>query len=362
MECPQTKKGIKIIPVILVLEIIATIILMLVINSIWSDSGQEWTEYGIDVQNSDADAQDFLEIIKDQNERIDKTQTASMIYYLVETVLALIMIYGSYQIYEESKNFGDEQNEKAKWGLILVVFFGITVLARLVGSGGLGFVILSHMGLVSMAVGLLLLIYHLASENDLLKLKIGAGIMCSLAFLSLFISPFSVFGTFVLVTFLCGYILMIVGYAFTLKKLEAEYPSVAKPEKPVEKVKGEPEVTAEKPPEKLEIIAEEKPESAGKETELDLKAYDIPELELKDRSRISLEERVETILEEKVDKQLGVVDEFSEKFGISGYHAQLLRDADYRKIEDLKDATREDLMMVKGINPTVARKIIGYFK
>ncbi|MDP6154684.1 MAG: hypothetical protein QGH39_11420 [Candidatus Thermoplasmatota archaeon] len=270
--------------------------------------------------------------------------------------------YSSYLIYEESKIFGAEHSEKAKWGLALVGFFGVTVLIRLVVGGGCGAAILVYMGLSSMAIGLVFLIYHLASESDLLKLKIGAGIMCVMAFLNLFLSPLFGLGTFVLLTFLCGYILMIVGYVLTLKKLDAEYPETAKPEKSAEEKKPEPETAAEKPPVKPETIEEKKPVTDEKEKVLDLKAYDIPELELEDKAQAPLEESLGQVLEEKVDQRLEAVNELSEKFGISSYHAQLLRDADYGEIEDLKDAIMTDLMMIKGINPTIARKIIAYFK
>ncbi len=218
------------------------------------------------------------------------------------------------------------------------------------------------MGLSSLAVGLVFLIYHLASESDLLKLKIAAGILCVMAFLNLFLSPLFGLGTFVLLTFLCGYILMIVGYALTLKKLEEEYPDAAKPEKPAEEKKPEAEVSAGIAPEKSEIIEKEKPAIPDKEKGLDLAAYDIPDLKLKEKGLIPLGEKVEKILDEKVDGKLGLVDEFCAKFGISNYHARLLRDADYGKVEDLEDAIIEDLIMIEGINPTVARKIVSYFK
>ena len=135
MECPQTKKGIKIIPVVLVLEIIATIILMLVVNSIWSDYAQEIAGYGFDIQDDEDGLEVSQEIVDDTFDRGDKTQTASMIYFLVEIALALILIYGSYLIYEESKKFGSQHSEKTKWGLAMVGFFGVTVLIQLVAGG-----------------------------------------------------------------------------------------------------------------------------------------------------------------------------------------------------------------------------------
>ncbi len=135
MECPQTKKGIKIIPVVLVLEIIATIILMLVVNSIWSDYAQEIAGYGFDIQDDEDGLEVSQEIVDDTFDRVDKTQTASMIYFLVEIALALILIYGSYLIYEESKKFGSQHSEKTKWGLAMVGFFGVTVLIQLVAGG-----------------------------------------------------------------------------------------------------------------------------------------------------------------------------------------------------------------------------------
>jgi hypothetical protein len=47
------------------------------------------------------------------------------------------------------------------------------------------------------------------------------------------------------------------------------------------------------------------------------------------------------------------------EFNIPREKAQSLYDAGYRRMGDLSEAIPEDLTMVKGVNPTLARKIIS---
>lgn len=53
------------------------------------------------------------------------------------------------------------------------------------------------------------------------------------------------------------------------------------------------------------------------------------------------------------------VQSYMREFNIPREKAQNLYDAGYRRMGDLSEAIPEDLTMVKGINPTLARKIIA---
>ena len=70
-----------------------------------------------------------------------------------------------------------------------------------------------------------------------------------------------------------------------------------------------------------------------------------------------------TIESPKTDRPIiikdGMVEKYSNFFGISEARAEDLYDAGYRQFKDFKDAIVEDLMMVNDINPTVARVIIN---
>jgi hypothetical protein len=57
-----------------------------------------------------------------------------------------------------------------------------------------------------------------------------------------------------------------------------------------------------------------------------------------------------------------IVLSFMMDFDIDETRAQLLYDTGYRKREDLSDAIPADLIMLKGINPTIARRIISKAK
>jgi hypothetical protein len=54
-----------------------------------------------------------------------------------------------------------------------------------------------------------------------------------------------------------------------------------------------------------------------------------------------------------------IISDFSTKFNISEEKARSLYDAGYRRWGDLHETIPEDLMMVPGINPTIARRIVG---
>jgi len=53
-----------------------------------------------------------------------------------------------------------------------------------------------------------------------------------------------------------------------------------------------------------------------------------------------------------------IVKEFALEFSIPENKAKALYDAGYRRWGDLQEAIQDDLMMVPGINPTIARRIV----
>jgi hypothetical protein len=54
-----------------------------------------------------------------------------------------------------------------------------------------------------------------------------------------------------------------------------------------------------------------------------------------------------------------MIDAYIKDFGISRDKAENLFDAGYSRWSDFTEAIPEDLLMVQGINPTVARRIIS---
>ncbi|MCU0798918.1 MAG: helix-hairpin-helix domain-containing protein [Candidatus Thermoplasmatota archaeon] len=63
--------------------------------------------------------------------------------------------------------------------------------------------------------------------------------------------------------------------------------------------------------------------------------------------------------DEEVLGESHTVQTYMREFNIPRDKAQSIYDAGYRRLGDLSEAIPEDLMMVKGINPTLARKIIS---
>ncbi len=63
--------------------------------------------------------------------------------------------------------------------------------------------------------------------------------------------------------------------------------------------------------------------------------------------------------DEEVLGESQMVQTYMREFNIPREKAQSIYDAGYRRMGDLYEAIPEDLMMVKGINPTLARKIIS---
>lgn len=63
--------------------------------------------------------------------------------------------------------------------------------------------------------------------------------------------------------------------------------------------------------------------------------------------------------DEEVLGESQTVQTYISEFNIPREKAQNIYDAGYKRMGDLYEAIPEDLMMVKGINPTLARKIIS---
>ncbi len=63
--------------------------------------------------------------------------------------------------------------------------------------------------------------------------------------------------------------------------------------------------------------------------------------------------------DEEVLSESQTVQTYMGEFNIPREKAQNIYDAGYKRMGDLYEAIPEDLMMVKGINPTLARKIIS---
>lgn len=55
-----------------------------------------------------------------------------------------------------------------------------------------------------------------------------------------------------------------------------------------------------------------------------------------------------------------VIRTFMENFSISRDKAENLYNAGYRRLGDFHEAIPEDLVLVEGINPTIARRIVSY--
>jgi hypothetical protein len=70
-------------------------------------------------------------------------------------------------------------------------------------------------------------------------------------------------------------------------------------------------------------------------------------------------ELARTRSDEEVLGEGHTVQSYMREFNIPREKAQNLYDAGYRRMGDLSEAIPEDLTMVKGVNPTLARKIIA---
>ena len=67
----------------------------------------------------------------------------------------------------------------------------------------------------------------------------------------------------------------------------------------------------------------------------------------------------ETLSEPIIDEREKVTKQFEEQLGLTSIRAAQIYDAGYENLDELQEAEVQDLAMIQGINPTIARKIYG---
>jgi hypothetical protein len=97
---------------------------------------------------------------------------------------------------------------------------------------------------------------------------------------------------------------------------------------------------------------------SGKDPALEAEAKTVASELSRERTALAYNPDIEPPAQGVAMTEQGTVDTYSRSFGISEEKARSLYRSGYKRWGDLQEAILEDLIMVQGINPTVAKRII----
>jgi len=227
--------------------------------------------------------------------------------------LLVVKIFGIAMVYLGRAEFGSEHDRKASIGGILIIV-GF-VIGQISTTSGLGAILF--------ALGMVFLIMTIAREEHRRLLWIGFGFTVALSLLSQFLVLYQmfIFRYFISLTYLIIIqVGSLIGSALTLLAYHGTYRGIK--EGAIAPVTGPWEQHA--PPIQKGKAVPEKTVEVTREDECgDLAVY------------------------------------LSNTLGISKRHASALQEAGYGSIHSLRSLTAKDLISIRGVNPTVARKIVG---
>ena len=314
MTHDQLKKGVKIIFIALI-----ALIVLGIINSFINE---------IILRN--AFHSDSIEGFSKARET---TQTISNVFNFFGLLVKLVVLYGAFIIYKDSSGISEKQSKNSRNGLVLLCIWVVLLFLTLfLDYGHIYFIILTMVG-IAYAIGIYLLVMEIAPKFDRYMLLLA---MASILAAEIFdISNVYLSGGFgaASVLFHVGRIVFIVAYIEIYVFLTGSGVGL------VEGLTGEP---IQKKKEDAQDI------DYGKE----------PAIEIKEKEESFI--LVDRILKDRTKEE--VITDYAEKFNITLQHAGVLFTSGYYKIEDLKGSSVEELLIIDDINPTVARKIVNYFK
>ena len=354
----QTKKGIKIIFIALI-AVIALGIICSFINEIIFRSAM-----------GDRSIEDFYKTL-------ETMETVSDVFYVFGLLAMVVVLFGAYNIYTDSSSFSETHNKKTKISCVFLcisVFLSIFYFFR---ENVDLFIITSSMSNIAYGIGIYLLVMEIAPKFDKHMILIAMISLIAAGVFQLSGSYWYVGSGASLTLGRIGTVLVIVAYIETYIFFTGKDAGLVEgsTEKPIEKKEeltediGEEEGPAEDIADKEGPTddIEEKEEPAEDIADEEGPTEDIEEKEgpaevVKDEGeeKEEISTSMERIMEDRTREE--VINDYAEKFNISLPHAEVLFTSGYYKIEDLRSSSIEELLIIDEINPTIARKVVNYFK
>ena len=300
----KTEKGIKFITIALfaslVLSLISTIVYLTdfpsLVSAVLSSS---YTSMGVD---------NFYNVM-------GIFLVISSLLCLVGLGLLIVKVIGIVTVYMGRSEFGQEHDKKVSTGCIMIIVGFVVGFVPMVGAlSGIAF-----------ALGMVYLIVSIALEEHRRLLWAGFGFTLGLAIISQGLMFYQMF-TFRMI-FSLTYVLLIevgslIGGTLILLAFYGTYRGIK--EGAIAPVTGTGELHVATIPEE-KAVPERVHEAAG-------------------------------------DERGDIIADLSKTLGISMYHAGILNKAGYQSIDELRSATMKDMISLRGVNPTVARKIVKRMK
>ena len=344
----QTKKGIKIIFIALialvVLGIIHSFIHEMILRSLITDpfSGSF-------------------------SETYETIETAYDVFHIFGLLVMFLVLFGAYFIYMDSSSFSETHKQKTKMGIVFLGIWVVFSFFYFLRENADLYIITSTISGIAYAIGIYLLVIEIAPKFDKNMILIGMISIITASFFQFIDFHSYIGGGASMVLGRIGRILFIVAFVeiyFFLTRNDLGLVEKLT-EGPIEKKEEDTVdiVGKEEPAKYIEGKEGHTEDIEGKEEPAeDVEGKEEPTEDIKDEEEEKDESStlMDRILEDRTKDE--VINDYAEKFNISLLHAEVLFTSGYYKIEDLSSSSIEELLIIDEINPTIARKIVNYFK
>jgi len=240
----------------------------------------------------------------------------SSILCLTGLGLLVLEIFGIVFVYNGRAEFGIEHDKKVSTGCVMLIVGFVLTFIPFVGV----------VGSILFGLGMVYLIVDIAREEHRRMLWIGFGITVGITIISQSLIIYQM--TLLRIVFSLTLLILLelaelIGALFTLLAFHGTYRGIK--EGIIAPVTG-PVEELTPPIQERKAVPEKTVEVTGEDESGDLATY------------------------------------LSNTLGISKHHASALQEAGYGSIDSLIFVTAKDLISIQGVNPTVARKIVGRLK